>query len=66
MNKKTLFYSLTAVTVVGVGGYLAYKHVVPKALELFAEDRQELTPEQMKAMDAWEEALLAEEEATDG
>lgn len=33
MNKK-LFYGATAVVAVTVGGYLAYRHVKTKALEL--------------------------------
>lgn len=43
MNKK-LFVSLTAVTVASVGGYLVYRHVVPRALDLFLAEAQKRAP----------------------
>jgi hypothetical protein len=53
MNKKMVFYSATAVTVVAVGGYLVYKHLIPKAVEDYVS--------RQIAQEEWEESLLAQD-----
>lgn len=65
MSNKKLFYGLTALTVTAVGGYLVYRHVVPKALEAFRaaegdRDYDQHPPHEpsLEGLDAWEEELL--------